>query len=252
MKSLYLFIFLGESFRLGGQHSRCIGTSESVSEQLKASTSHIELINYLENKYNILIHISLNSYSTQYDDELIEIYTQGPRNNLISATFHEKPPFGLNNLWIDALNDIEYDNYISITYFRIDLLLHNTFFSLYNPFWDKIMFPSICFIPHHVYNGDPRVSDVMLFVPAKYYNIIKNIKLCHESWHILVTEFNLTYEDLNTMLFTFHDSDTAKDYNPIYTIINRPNTTIWHTTDYLFDKNIWPLLKPACANDTNN
>ena len=37
------------------------------------------------------------------------------------------------------------------------------------------------------------------------------------------------------MINTYHDSDSAKDYNPIYYIVNRHETSI-HTTKKIFDK----------------
>ena len=37
------------------------------------------------------------------------------------------------------------------------------------------------------------------------------------------------------MINTFHDSDSFKDYNPLYYIVNRSESTIQHTTD-IFDK----------------
>ena len=238
MLSSCLFIFLGEAFRLGGQHTRCIGHEASYKMQIEASESHMRFITFIEKKYGVSCDIYINSYTTQYDNNIIDVYTSGDRNRLITATFN-KTPIGLNNLWIDSLNDAIIDNYASITYMRIDLLLYPTFDSVYNLYWEQIMFPSICFIPHHIHCDDPRVSDVMIFVPAKYFYIIKQIKICHESWHLLIRE-NLSYADLDTMLPTFHDSDSAKDYNPIYSIVNRPISDHWHSEGKIFNKTIWP------------
>jgi hypothetical protein len=234
MKPLYLFVFLGEAFRLGGQHTRCVGTRESFDMQIKASKSHMKFIQRMNINFDIILH----SYTTRYDDDLIDIYAQN--GNLISATFHDSP-IGLNNLWREAIADINVEDYYSITYIRIDLLLLDTFSAVYNQNWDKIMFPSITFIPHHKCNDDPRVSDVMLFIPKKYYAIINEVQICHEAWHILAK--HLHYNDMDTMLPTFHDSDTAKDYNPIYVIVNRPRSEVWHSAGKIFNKSTWPIIE---------
>ena len=48
-----LLILFGESFRLGGQGNRNIGSEESYEEQIKAAKSHINFISNLKRK-NIL------------------------------------------------------------------------------------------------------------------------------------------------------------------------------------------------------
>lgn len=38
------------------------------------------------------------------------------------------------------------------------------------------------------------------------------------------------------MINTFHDSNSAKDWNPLYYIVNREESSIFHTKDEIFDK----------------
>ena len=47
---------------------------------------------------------------------------------------------------------------------------------------------------------------------------------------------DLTYDDLDTMINTYHDSDSSKDYNPLYYIVNRPENIIWHREGHIFNK----------------
>ena len=101
------------------------------------------------------------------------------------------------------------------------------------------MWPSICFKPHHKVGNHPRINDTMIFIPKKYYKYIQYIHWYgdgHNQWSDLIKNSNLKYDDLDTMLNTFHDSDSAKDFNPIYYIINRPESNIHHTNGELFDK----------------
>lgn len=118
---------------------------------------------------------------------------------------------------------------------RIDLFLKDKFFEIFNPHDDKLLFPSICFKPHHKVKNHPRVNDMMLFIPKKFFNFINKIELEHNTWYNLVVYHNFTYENFDVMLNTYHDSDSAKDHNPIYHIVNRPENSIHHTKD-IFNK----------------
>jgi len=78
----------------------------------------------------------------------------------------------------------------------------------------------------------------MTFVPRKYFKYLGYIHWTpdgHHQWYDLITHAKLKYDDLDTMINTYHDSDSAKDFNPLYYIVNRPETQVHHTTE-LFDK----------------
>ena len=119
---------------------------------------------------------------------------------------------------------------------RIDICLKDKFMEIFNPN-DRILFPSICFKPHHTVGIHPRVNDMMLYIPKKYIDWFKQnrIDLSHDTWYELVEKYKFDYNQLDTMLTTYHDSDSAKDYNPNYYIVNRPEHKIHHKTT-LFDK----------------
>ena len=79
---------------------------------------------------------------------------------------------------------------------------------------------------------------MMIFVPKKYYNYLEHhlYKLGHDQWAYLIENTDLNYDCLDTMLNTFHDSDSCKDFNPIYYIVNREESKIHHNNGELFDK----------------
>ena len=60
--------------------------------------------------------------------------------------------------------------------------------------------------------------------------------ICHDTWCDLINTTDLTYNDLDTMINTYHDSDSFKDYNPLYYIVNRPESKIWHSKGHIFNK----------------
>lgn len=224
-----LLILFGESFRLGhGGRNR--GSDASYKQQINASLSHIKFIESLKKK-NINITVSINSYTTKFDNSLNELY----KSVLYDSKYYENL-IGQANLihkCIDRITNI--NNYDFILCMRIDLFLKDKFLEIFNPYSDKILFPSVCFKPHHKCGIHPRVNDMMMFIPKKYFNFIRKIKLSHNSWMELIDRYKLTYEDLDMMLNTYHDSDSGKDFNPIYYIVNRPEVTT-HKTKEIFDK----------------
>lgn len=229
-----LIILFGESFRLGGQHARNRGDDNSYNGQIEASKSQIMFIEKLEK--NMEIRVFIVSYKTKFREDIKNIFSK----YLIKSKFFDELK-GQTNLINYALRRIKMNKYDFIKFMRIDIFLKKRYLDIFNPFWDKIMFPSICFSPHNIVkdkdNLYPRVSDIIMFTPKKYYFIFKNynFELNHFSWKNLVKDFNIKKEDIDTMLYTYHDSDSAKDYNPIYQIVNRKINKEWKTR-ILFDK----------------
>ena len=229
-----LVLFLGESFRLGGQHSRNRGHPQSYDSQIKASNSHIRFIKHM----NINIDVYIASYTTQYSSKLLDIY----KPYLIHFDMYNTC-IGLNNLFFNSLKKIK-SKYDFIMYIRIDIYLKKKFLDIFNINTSTILFPSICMIPHDKVDCDPRVNDVFLFIPCKYFKYIKNIKLGHETWHILMKTTDLTYADIETLVYTYHDSDSSKDYNPFYYIVNRERCKIMHSPDIIFNKYKYGKIEP--------
>jgi hypothetical protein len=231
-----LFLFIGESFRTGCQGSRVIGNPKSINGQINASSSHIRFIEHIKQKFNInSIKVYLNTYKTKYFNEILKIYEP----YLLEYTSHDNV-IGLNNLFHDSINKINkkqnIEEYDFIFYIRIDLFLKYYFYDLFIPDSDKILFPSICWINCHMtHDRHPRPSDMMIYIPKKMFKNIKYIDVGHMIWQILINN-GLTYNDMDTMISTYHDSDSNKDFNPMYKIVNRPECMIFHSEGYIFDK----------------
>jgi len=67
--------------------------------------------------------------------------------------------------------------------------------------------------------------------------INKKVSLYHDSWFIYVNNYKLNFTDLSVYLDTYHDSDSEKDFNPLYYIVGREESTVWHSIAYILDKN---------------
>jgi hypothetical protein len=228
-----ILILLGECFRSGRQGTRIRGQPDSYNEQIKACHSHVALIQHIIQKYALdFVHVYIATYHTQYNDHLLEVY----RPHLLGYDFYENV-IGIDKLLHQSMEKIKVETYDFFLWMRIDIYLKYHFFQVWNPTIEKILYPSICWKLDCKTENDPRVNNLMLFIHKKYVSYIKHITIVHELWNILIKETDLTYDDMDVMIHTYHDSDSEKDYNPLYYIVNRNETKIWHSYGEVFDKN---------------
>jgi hypothetical protein len=227
-------ILYGESFRLGGQYSRYIGSDESYNEQIKAANSHISFIKDLNTK-NINIDVYISSYETKFTENLIQEY----KDILIGYEFY-KNLIGQGSLINNAITKISnIEKYDFLLIMRIDLYLKSKMTEIFDSTWDKILWPSIIFKPYHKSGIHPRVNDMMIFIPKKYFSYLQYLDYNssgHDQWAYFIENTDLTYDCLDTMLNSYHDSDSAKDLNPLYYIVNRKESDIHHDIGDIFDK----------------
>ena len=232
-----LILLLGESFRSGLQNSRLRGSEKSYLEQIDVSTNHLNFIYFLEKSYNITVSLHITTYDTIYNDKLFDIY----KKYLVSYSILTEPEgIGLHNLYYKSLCDIKNIKiYNFFFYFRIDIFLKPYFFDLFNPFWETIHFSFPMSIKEngHMLIDEPRVSDTMLFIPNKYFYYLDKVYLYHSCWFILINKTDLVYNNIDFIINTFHDSDSYKDNNPLYYIINRPREINIFSFGYIFNKN---------------
>jgi hypothetical protein len=221
-------LLFGESFRLGGQYTRIRGTAESYDPQIDAAKSHMSFMQQIQP--NVDMDVYLSTYETPYSQDLLNVYGE-------KRIGHDLYPelIGQSALVNHALEKIPIDTYDFILIMRIDLFLKPAFVEVFDPTWNTIRWASICFKPYHKVGIHPRVNDMIVFISKKYYPYMKPMLHGHDAWAEFIENSDLTYADLDTMLDTYHDSDSAKDLNPLYYIVNRPESTVQHTFDK-FDK----------------
>jgi hypothetical protein len=242
-KNKILLIISGESFRIGSQNSRVTGLNDSLKPQIEATSSHIKFIEFIKQKFNVDTDVHLLSYSTQYSQVLIDLYGK----YLIQNKFYDHYLSGRTELTnSDKILNIE-DKYDSILVIRPDMLLKEFFFEIFDPFWDKIYYPTMTWILASTYSTSeldvvPRVNDMMLFVPniffdKVYYHI--GLKLYHEGMRDYLLH-GISNKHFNFMLKTLHDSDSEKDYNPLYKLVGRKENKTWFSYGYLIKYNFLP------------
>jgi len=225
-----LILFLGESFRYGGQGSQNRGSKESYEEQITAFNSHIDFIEHIITKFNLnSVSVFISSYNTQYDKEMLQIYDK----YLIGYKLHSEL-IGIHNLFLNAINEInDIDKYDFFIYIRIDLFLKELFFDIFNPNLKTITFPCPNWYADRKIGNNPRINPILIFIPKKYYKYIPIIcsidgVTWHDLWHILVNTTDLTIDDLDFMINTYHGACSSIDFQPLYYITNRPQATSSH------------------------
>jgi hypothetical protein len=245
-----LVLFIGESFREGGQFSRIRNTKDSFEKQQIASLSHIDFLNYIKNTYSYNIDVIINTYTTIFENDLKYWYDQ----YLINYISNDKL-VGLENLLNNGIKSINTENYDFILSIRIDLYIKYYFFLKFNVKWSKITFPFICWITeykqiwddiifstvenNHAYktfNNEPVVCDTIIFIPKKYFYLFeKRIYLNHDAWYNFKENYNLINDDFEFMINSLHDADSYKDFNPFYYMISRSQNRVCHGKGYSID-----------------
>ena len=236
-KNKCLVLLIGESFRDGFQHSREKDTQKGYDTQKIATESHIKFIENLKNQ-NIDTDVIINTYDTKYEDDLKEWY----KDYLID--YISNPLLsGIEKLINNAIykNRKYINNYDFVYVCRIDLCLKDYFIEQFNSEWNKIFFSNSTWREcYKTFNNEPRIADVMMFIPSPYFYLFNlNIYLNHDAWFTYKTDYNLTNNDMDFMIDTYHDSDTFKDFNPLYYMVSRSENQKWHSENFVIDRNLF-------------
>lgn len=229
-----LLVIAGDCFREGTQGSLLKDTDISVINQIKATESHIFFIEYLKKKYNITTDVQLISYASKYENILIDKYNEYNLRYKFYNSYHVDRTALVNATRIENIE--EYD---SILFIRPDMYLKPFFMEIFDPYATKICYPSVCYINES--RDWVRVNDTMMCIPKKYFDLVYykiGVKLYHRAIPDYIShsrEINeplLLNIDFDFFLKTLHDSDSYKDYNPIYTLISRPENKNWYSYGY--------------------
>jgi hypothetical protein len=213
----------GESFRTGGQNSRAIGGNLSYESQKSASLGIVRLCDMLEkNGYDPII-IS-ETYRTEHTEDLKQwLFPHLYDFSILSG--ENEADSGIQWRNVKKVLSKAYEispeaDFVFLT--RHDMILKDFFYQTFDPNWDRIMWPCITWkVWDRTPLGNPRVVDTMHFIPGKY--VQKFLKLNyfgHDIWDFISPIVG--YDSMGFMVNTQHDSDPAKDWNPLYLMAGRP------------------------------
>jgi hypothetical protein len=186
----------------------------------------MSFIAHLERVHGIHADVLVESYTTPYDRELETWYAP----HLIGAHFHADV-IGYQNLVTLSARRIPAAgaHYRFVQYIRIDLCLKPAFLEAFK-LSSRLRFSSMCWrractLP----NGMPRVGDMIMYIPGNLMHLVEqgHVYLNHEAYYAY-RACGLSEDDLGFFVNTYHDSDSAKDWNPLYAIANREQCGTWH------------------------
>lgn len=227
-----VLVLRGESFRLGGHQSRVRGISVSIPEQLSAAKSHIRLCKRIQD-LGYIPEVVLTTYTTEYDMTLAEIY----HPYLYSCKFFETPPHHAFENIRDAIEIVDIDRYDCVITMRVDIELKDEFIERF-AIDNKIVFVSVwCYSDRKTYVGNPRVNDVFMQFPKNYFNILQDAQRKPVSYYQNFFDYLPVHRGQYRMMTDqYYNSDTSKDRNPLYRIVNRPENESTLSAAYEFPK----------------
>lgn len=242
MKKKGIFCITGASFRQGLQGTKLRGTNESFYEQELATKSQLAFFSRLKDKIDI--KIILITYSTPFVNNLKDWFKDYDVEFIVLDE-----PIGYDNLYKESLSLTQKETNVDfIFYMRIDLILKEKFYEVFDIDTQKITYPTICWItsfldpkttPHHktFAKNRHRVNDLMLFIPKKFFGELYSGEILitpHEACNFMS---DYLYENVTFLIDTYHDSDSYKDRNPLYKIANRLETEKWYSEGYRIGEN---------------
>ena len=240
----FALVLIGESFRTGAQHSRIKGEDGSSADQIEACRTHVDFIKHMKQQWNYDCDLYIHTYSTKFDQDLHDVYAA--INAPIAETYLTQMCTHSMNCHVHrAVQCItgDWETYDFVWFMRIDLYLkpHLEKIVSTEQLCTKILYTSMCWIGCHKAGVYPRVNDTMLTVPKKYFDVLKrgDLTLCHDGWLNICrnAKFNdVNPEDIDLIMYTLHDSDSAKDWNPIYRIVNRGANNVWASKGLTFNR----------------
>lgn len=235
-----LLVLAGEPFR-HGQHGRERDTPESFEPQKKASLSHMKFVHHVRESFGIDCDVVLASYATKYKKDILGWYG----DKVVAHSFRAEL-VGLEPLIRDALSHVNLADYECALLTRVDIEFKPHLSSVFDPKSDKLKFPSLCW-KHMAYltagpdDWVPRVSDTMVYVPKKLLRFVgKKFHLNHNAW-LQYKNDGVPKEDMGFFLDTFHDSDSAKDYNPLFRMASRKDSPKWYSPNFRVAENLSPV-----------
>lgn len=220
----------GESFRTGNQNTRVKGQPGSVYDQQLACQSHIRFVEDLKTR-GFDTHLYVTTYTTRYDQMLLNSYAPHVYKSHI---FNKIAPKAYLNIK-ESIALIDYTQYDYIIIIRIDLFLKDDFFNALI-LDDKVRFMSVCWFKNRkTANGNPRINDVYYQFPrAGYIYLEKAQKNPGAFYHTFLDYVKIPEESLGFFTNRYYDSDSFKDLNPYYRIVNRMESRINHSGNKLY------------------
>jgi len=224
-----LMLLRGLSFRFGTQFSTEVGKPWSVVPQKKACQSHIDFIEYVKNNHNINLDLAIDTFSTSYDYVLKSYYDNyKPYYNFINKLDPGNPTAFNRALYniVDKLSDYDF-----LIISRNDMIFKEKLSEVFYAPEDEIKYTFVLQYPirkltvryPEISDQIPMAGNDFLYFPKKYFHLLEVFKKSKGDNHDFIMNILDIDKDAKVTPYinTYHDSDPAKDWNPLYKFVGR-------------------------------
>lgn len=218
----WILLIRGESFRTWWQNSRIIWQQSAFQQQIEAIHTHISCIKHIIN-LNINLDIFIDTISTPFDSYIKDLYGWFTKKIIFHKTSENTQMMSIKRALI-PIQKLDLEDYDFVMILRIDLYLKEEFTKKINFQTNKLLYPFVCWYKDRKFKWYPRPSDVFYFIPRRYIKVLDYFIIpWMYTWHESIFFWSKIFEKLeyDFMVNTYHDSDSSKDWNPLYYIINR-------------------------------
>ena len=249
-----LLVLWGESYRFGSQCTRGRGCGKYFERQELASKSHNDLIECINNKFNMKTKILINSYKLNNEDDakLLKFYEKHEIvYNLFDNLFRSEDAM-LNNTYSNVNSIISTNEYKFILFIRIDLYLKKYFIDNLSFDTNYIKFAHIDSNINITHNHYQICQQIMLF-PKKYFNTLTDNFFDNIIAHAIrdkLVDNNVPNKDIKYFVNTLHICSTDLGWNPLYIQVGRNNCVKYQvdnreqsTTEYYYDESSETFIK---------
>lgn len=230
MKFKCACFLIGGSFRSGGECNTSIGDPSSFWEQREACLSHVDFFKQFSNEIDFEVNVI--TYSSKFNSFLTHWYQDyNPKVKILHKFIGFLSLF--DSVRTDLASRADLDTYDFIFVSRIDIVYKSMMNYVFKYNSSKVLYPFVCW--HNACYTHPmgrlRVSDVFVLIPKDKYEFIFDgqIQLRHNACDLMS---DYIYNEIDFGLLTLHDSDSAKDFNPLYKIVNRPESKKWKSRGF--------------------
>ena len=224
-----LIVTRGMSFREGTRGSSSYGSEFAIESQKEATLSHSKLFHTIKNKYNIDLKLHIDTATTDHDYLLKEWLED------CNATFNfteQRDPTQLQNFnrIIKNIGGLWSYNFIIVC--RNDIYLKNEFVDIINPHDNQFRYPFVLWYKDRKFKKNtPKISDTIFFFPRRYFRLFE--AFTEDVGHFHEVLFQMKYFDsmLEHLPYinTYHDADSFYDFNPLYRMVSRQETSVTET-----------------------
>lgn len=225
------------------QGNRTRGTEESFKLQNFATTSQLDFIKNIDEKYGLECDVCLFYY------KLNEVWDNHFESNFyphLKYTIKLDTLLGEENLHTMMINYIKSNIDISLYEFILfiipDLYLKKYFSDIFEIDYDRIKFAHVNEITDHLgksyheQSGFPLVNHQIFYVPKNFYDSL----LSHKIWknhysYIEAIKNGFSPDKIGFFLETYHSSSTSNTWNPIFHQVGRYESKFWVDQNFILD-----------------